>query len=98
MTAAAAPAVQKENADVAAPDKDEARWRPVMDLACELTVDLLLPGCRVSDFLTLGAGSVLSTRWGVAKDVPVRVNEVLIGWAELEAVNNVLCVRLTELA
>jgi flagellar motor switch/type III secretory pathway protein FliN len=98
VSAAAAPATEKENAVVTAPDKDEVRWRPVMDLACQLTADLALPSCKVKDFLKLSTGSVLSTSWGVTKDIPVRVNGVLIGWAELEAVNNVLCVRITELA
>ena len=98
MSAAVAPAVEKANAAAVLPDKDEARWRPVMELACQLTADLAIPGCKVKDFLMLKNGSVLSTRWGVTKDIPVRVNGVLIGWAELESVNNVLCVRITELA
>ncbi|HTS07438.1 MAG TPA: FliM/FliN family flagellar motor C-terminal domain-containing protein [Candidatus Eisenbacteria bacterium] len=98
MSAAAAPAVGKQNVAVALPDKEEARWRPALDLSCQLTTDLALPSCKVKDFLKLRTGSVLSTSWGVTRDIPVRVNGILIGWAELEAVNNVLCVRITELA
>jgi len=98
VSAAPAPAPVKENARVASSDKDEARWRPVLDLACQLTADLALPSCKVKNFLKLRTGSILSTNWRVTKDIPIRINGVLIGWAELETVNDALCVRITELA
>lgn len=77
---------------------DESRWQPLLGLPCQLTVDVPIPGFRVSDLLKLQVGSILATGWHVARDVPMRVNESLIGWSEFEVVNNRLAVRLTELA
>jgi len=80
------------------PDKEDPRWRPVLDLPCQLTVDLPLPNFKVADFLKLQAGSVMATEWRVSRDVPLRVNETLIGWGEIEGSGKRLAVRLTELA
>lgn len=77
---------------------EESRWRPVLELPCQLTVDLPLPGIRVADFLNLQVGSVLATRWRLAQDVPLRVNGTLIAWGELEGSGAQLAVRLTDLA
>jgi flagellar motor switch/type III secretory pathway protein FliN len=91
---------------VAAPEKaptqveaetEEARWRPVLELPCQLTVDLSLPGFLVADFLKLQVGSVVATRWRLAQDVPLRINGTLIAWGELEGSGARLAVRLTEL-
>jgi len=103
MSAAAAPTVEKKAqaarlASEATPTGEDARWAPVLGLRCEITVDLPVPHFRVSNFLALRQGSVLSTRFGVGRDVPARVNGILIGWSELEAAGNRLAVRLTELA
>lgn len=77
---------------------NELRWRPVLDLPCQLTVDLPLPHFKVADFLGLRAGSVVGTNWRVAHDIPLRVNGTLIGWAEFEGTRSRLAVRVTELA
>jgi flagellar motor switch/type III secretory pathway protein FliN len=77
---------------------DETRWRPLLGLPCQLTVDLPLPEFTVAELLQLGVGSVMKTGWRVARDVPLRVNDTLIGWSEFEAVGNRLAIRLTELA
>src|SRR5271168_4086246 len=61
---------------------EESRWRPVLGLPCQLTVDLPLLGCKVADFLALRPGSVLGTNWRLAQDVPLRINGTLIAWAE----------------
>ena len=76
----------------------EALWRPLLALPCELTVDLPLPDVTIADLLELGAGSVMRTSWQVAQDVPLRINDTLVGWGEFEAVGNRLAVRVTELA
>jgi flagellar motor switch/type III secretory pathway protein FliN len=76
----------------------ELRWRPVLDLPCQLTVDLPLPHFKVGDFLGLRAGSVLGTNWRLAHDIPLRINGTLIGWAEFEGAGGRLAVRVTELA
>jgi flagellar motor switch/type III secretory pathway protein FliN len=79
-------------------DPETQRWQPVMNLPCQLTVDLGVPAFRVSDFLQLRPGSVIGTQWRVTHDLPLRVNGTLIAWAELEGAGNHLAVRLTELA
>lgn len=76
---------------------DEAKWRPVLGLACELAVDLRIPNFRVSDFLRLRPGSVVSTHWRLTRDVPLRANGVLLAWVEFERTGEKLAVRLTEL-
>ena len=87
------------NPDVAGPQEDdEKRWQPVLALTCSLTVDLELPGFKVSDLLQMRAGTVLGSTWAVRRDVPLRVNGNVIGWSEFEVVGDTLAVRLTELA
>lgn len=92
VTSTARPAEVKEAAE------DEPRWQTVMELPCRVTVDLSLPNFRVEDFLGLQPGSVLNTRWGVTRDLPLKVNGVLIGWGELEGTGSRLSTRVTELA
>ncbi|HEY6764466.1 MAG TPA: FliM/FliN family flagellar motor C-terminal domain-containing protein [Candidatus Sulfotelmatobacter sp.] len=79
-------------------EEEEKRWHPLLNLPCQLTVDLELPGFKVSDLLQLRTGSVLGSSSPVREDVPLRVNGTLIGWSEFEVVGEKLAVRLTELA
>lgn len=76
---------------------EDARWRPVLGLPCQLTVELPLPHFKVADFLELRTGSVLATGWQLARDIPLRINGTLIGWGEFEGAGSRLAVRLTEL-
>lgn len=78
--------------------EEEGRWKPVLELACELVVDLPLPRFKIADLLKLRAGSVIDAHWRAGHDVPLRLNGLLIGWSEFEVVGNHLAVRLTELA
>jgi len=78
-------------------EQEEGRWKPVLDLPCELSIELPLPGFLIADLLKLRGGSVVDTRWGVGEDVPLRINGTLIGWSEFEVVQDRLAVRLTEL-
>jgi len=78
--------------------KEEVRWQPVLALPCLLSIDISLPSFRVSDFIRLNPGTVVNTGWGIARDVPLRANGILIGWGELEAEGSRLAVRVTELA
>jgi flagellar motor switch/type III secretory pathway protein FliN len=77
---------------------EEARWRPVLDLPCQLTVDISLPHFRVADILRLQTGTVIGTDWRVTRDVPLCINGTLVGLSEFEVIGNRLAVRLTELA
>ena len=78
--------------------KEDARWEPVLRLPCRLSVDISLPSFKVSEFIPLSPGTVVNTGWGIVRDVPLRVNGILIGWGELEAAGTRLAVRVTELA
>jgi flagellar motor switch/type III secretory pathway protein FliN len=95
---AESPCVRPDNSAAAEKGIDETRWRPLLSLPCQLTVDLPLTKFTIADLLQLTVGSVMKTGWRVARDVPLRVNDTLIGWSEFEAVGNGLAVRLTELA
>jgi len=102
MAAAAAQALSPTAAerphDPGGTEDEEARWRPVFELPCQLTVDLPLPGFKLADFLKFQVGSVVATRWRITQDVPLRINGMLIAWAEFEGGGRRLAVRLTELA
>lgn len=107
--AAAAPAPAKTTPQAAGAEEiqineanaesaDEARWQPVLELPCDLIVELPLPNFDIADFLQLRAGSVIDADLRIGRDVPLRLNGVLIGWVEFEVMGNNLAVRLTELA
>jgi flagellar motor switch/type III secretory pathway protein FliN len=77
---------------------DQARWRPVLGLACQISVDLPMAHFTVADFLDLKPGSVIATDWRLTRDVPLRVNGTLIAWVEFEGSGGRLGVRITEIA
>lgn len=74
------------------------QWGPMLELPCELSLDLAVPDFTVADLLRLNPGAVLETQWVNGDDVPVRINGQLIAWAEFEIVGGRLAVRLTEWA
>jgi flagellar motor switch/type III secretory pathway protein FliN len=76
----------------------DMRWETVLDLGCDLTVELALPEFKIADLLRLQKGSVINAHWRVGRDVPLHLNAALIGWIEFEVVAGHLAVRLTELA
>ena len=78
-------------------EREEVRWRPVLELPCQLMIDLPLPGFKLSDFLKLQVGSVAGTSWRITQDVPLRINGTLIAWGEFEGGGQRLAVRVTEL-
>ena len=73
-------------------------WARAERLPCLLTVEIPVPGFTVNDLVHLAAGRIVSTRWTVGLDVPLRVNGEVIAWSEFEVVHGHLAVRLTELA
>jgi flagellar motor switch/type III secretory pathway protein FliN len=95
--AAAKTAAAVSKADEKATQED-ARWRPVMGLPCELVVDLPLPNFKIADFLKLRVGMVVNAQWRLGHDLPLRLHGTLLGWTKIEVVGNRLAVRLTELA
>ncbi|MGB8061552.1 MAG: FliM/FliN family flagellar motor C-terminal domain-containing protein [Candidatus Sulfotelmatobacter sp.] len=98
MSAAAATAISPKPASMPEAADPEATWQPFLVLPCQLTVEVPFPDFRVADFLALRIGSVVETHWNLARDLPLRVNGILIGWGELEGGANRMTLRLTELA
>lgn len=98
MAAAASAKVAEKNGSVKDAESEDLRWQPFLELPCRLTIDLSVPALTVGIFLGLRPGSIVGAQWGVARDVPVRVNGILIGWGEMEGAGNRMAVRLTELA
>ncbi len=105
--AAAAQAIEKQPGEAGkasphpllqAEGHPDVRWEPVLDLGCDLTVELALPEFKIADLLQLQKGSVINAHWRVGQDVPLHLNAALIGWIEFEVVAGHLAVRLTELA
>ena len=68
----------------------------MLELPCELTLDLPVPDFTVSNLLRLESGAVLETKWANGDDVPIRINGELIAWSEFEVVGDRLAVRITE--
>jgi flagellar motor switch/type III secretory pathway protein FliN len=87
---AAQPSVSEAQAD--------DRWKPVLGLSCELTVELPMPGFKIADLVDLRKGSIIDAHWPVGHDVPLCLNATRIAWIEFEVVGGNLAVRLTELA
>jgi flagellar motor switch/type III secretory pathway protein FliN len=67
-------------------------------LPCTLTLDLPVVHFSVADLLALAEGSIVETACHHTSDVPLRVNNLLIGWTEFEVVGDRLAVRITDQA
>lgn len=73
-------------------------WGDCIQLPATITVDLWVQRFKVQDLLRLKPRTVINTRWQKGRDVPLRVNGQLIGWAEFEVAGDRLAVRITRLA
>ncbi|HEX3351518.1 MAG: FliM/FliN family flagellar motor C-terminal domain-containing protein [Terriglobales bacterium] len=67
-------------------------------LRCKATAEIPVPRFTVGDLLNLRTGAVVQTASPVANDVPLRVNQTLVGWGRFEVVDDRLALRITELA
>jgi flagellar motor switch/type III secretory pathway protein FliN len=70
---------------------DSLPWLP-----CTLTLEVPVVCFTIADLLALTEGSIVETACHHTSDVPLRVNQLLIGWTEFEVVEDRLAVRLTE--
>jgi flagellar motor switch/type III secretory pathway protein FliN len=77
---------------------DPELWGPMLELPCALALELAIPDFTVADLLRLQQGDLLDTGWAQSEDVPVRINDELIAWAEFEAIDGSLGMRVTEWA
>ena len=72
-------------------------WPEALELPCQLTVSLDVPHFTIRDLLGLSANSVVDTRRREGAHVPVKVNGVMVGWAEFDVIEGRLAVRMTEM-
>jgi len=67
-------------------------------LPCTIALDIPVLRFTVGDLLGLVSGSIVETSYHQSSDLPLRVNEQLVGWTEFEVVGERLAVRLTDLS
>lgn len=67
-------------------------------LPCTLSLELPVVRFTIGDLLKLSKGSIVQTASHHTSDVPLRVNQLLIGWTEFEVVGDRLAVRITDQA
>jgi len=72
---------------------DSMPWLP-----CTLSLDVPVVRFTIGDLLTLTVGSIVETACHHTSDVPLRVNQLLIGWTEFELIGDRLAARITEQA
>jgi flagellar motor switch/type III secretory pathway protein FliN len=72
---------------------DSVPWLP-----CTLTLDIPVVRFTIGDLLALKKGSIVETACHHTSDVPLRVNQLLVGWTEFDVVGDRLAVRITEQA
>jgi flagellar motor switch protein FliN/FliY len=70
---------------------DQMPW-----LRLTLSVDVPVARFTLRDLLGLTKGSIVETACNQMSDVPLRANNVLVGWAEFEVIDDRLAVRFTD--
>lgn len=78
-----------------------SRKDPIEDyhwLCCKATAEVPVPKFTVGGLLNLRKGSVVQTATRVADDIPIKINQTLLGRGRFEVVNDRLVVRITELS
>lgn len=72
---------------------DSIHWLP-----CTLSLEIPVVHFTIGDLLSLTKGSIVETACHHTSDIPLRVNQVLIGWTEFDVIGERLAVRITEQA
>lgn len=72
---------------------DTMPWLP-----CTLSLEVPVVRFTIGDLLALTKGSIVETACHHTSDVPLRVNQLLVGWTEFDAIGDRLAVRITEQA
>jgi flagellar motor switch protein FliN/FliY len=72
---------------------DTMPWLP-----CKLSLDIPVAGFTISDLFNLTKGSIVETAYHHTSDIPIRVNQLLLGWTEFDVIGDRLAVRITDLA
>lgn len=93
----AAQKVETRTAEPGAPNTcdllDAMPWLP-----CTLTLEIPVVRFTIGDLLSLAKGSIVETACHHTSDIPLRVNQLLIGWTEFDVIGDRLAVRITEQA
>ena len=76
--------------------KSDPLWSQVLELSCELTVQLRITGFKVRDLIQLAPQMVINTKSSITSDVPTLVNGTLLAWSEFEVVADRLAIRITD--
>lgn len=72
-------------------------WPEALELPCRLSVDLDIPHFNIGNLLSLRVNFLVDTRRREGAHVPVRVNGVMVAWAEFDVIDGRLAVRMTEM-
>ena len=72
-------------------------WPEALELPCQLSAAIEVPHFTVRDLLTLSVNSLVDTQRREGAHVPVRVNSVMVAWAEFDVIDGRLAVRMTEM-
>lgn len=88
------PATKPASPDIAESKDDLLESMPW--LPCTVTVDLPVTRFTIGDLLALTQGTIVETACHYTSDLPLRVNNMLIGWTEFNVVGDRLAVRITE--
>ena len=67
-------------------------------LVRRVNAEIPVPGFTVGDLLKLAPGAVVQTATPAGKDVPVRINGILLGSGKFEVIGDRLAIRITEFA
>jgi flagellar motor switch/type III secretory pathway protein FliN len=70
---------------------DSMPWLP-----CTISLDVPVLRFTIGDLLALTRGSIVETACHHTSDVPLRVNQLLIGWTEFEIIGDRLAARITD--
>ncbi len=87
--AAEKPAAEPKTSDLL----DTMPWLP-----CTLTLEIPVVRFTIGNLLSLQKGSIVETACHHTSDLPLRVNQLLIGWTEFDVIGDRLAVRITEQA
>jgi hypothetical protein len=71
------------------------RWAAVGMVPTTVMVAVPIPKFRVRDVLALKPGSIVSSAWQGARDIPLLAGEVQFAWIEFEVTDEKLSARIT---
>ena len=72
-------------------------WPAVEWLPIQLSVSLPVFRFCVRDLLSLDPGQTITTAWPSGEDLPLSIEDVQLAWAEIEAVDQAMAIRITRL-